>query len=148
MPTQDFIIELFRKVDDEMLDTPKHHQPCLYPSETVTLGLLFAIKGVGNRAFYRRVERGLPPLFPAVPTVARGSDSWLPRRTSCIRALTSRIQASSCQADCRSVWGGSYGEVWAPVLLRERTRDCGGQPHHSCFANQRICQSGRKPTVV
>ena len=40
-----------------MHDVPKHSQASLYPSEVVTLALLFAIKGVGNRAFYRWVER-------------------------------------------------------------------------------------------
>jgi hypothetical protein len=51
--TEDFIIELFCWVDDEMQDVAKHTQAKLYPSEVVTLALLFALKGVGNRAFYR-----------------------------------------------------------------------------------------------
>ncbi len=58
MSTQDFIIELFCKVDDVMREVPKHPQASLHPSETVTLGLLFAIKGVGNRAFYSARSRG------------------------------------------------------------------------------------------
>jgi hypothetical protein len=32
---------------------PKHPQASLWPSEVVTLGLLHALKGVGNRPFYR-----------------------------------------------------------------------------------------------
>lgn len=36
-----------------MKDVSKHPQSYLYPSEIVTLAILFAIKGVGNRAFYR-----------------------------------------------------------------------------------------------
>jgi hypothetical protein len=48
--TQDFIIELFCRVDDQMKDTPKHSQAALYPSEIVCLAFIFAIKGVGNRS--------------------------------------------------------------------------------------------------
>jgi hypothetical protein len=55
MITINFITELFCRVDDEMKDIPKHPQASLYPSEIVTLGFLFALKGVGNRAFYRWV---------------------------------------------------------------------------------------------
>jgi hypothetical protein len=54
MNTTDFIINIFCKVDDRMKeeDISKHPQSSLYPSEIVTLGLLHAIKGVGNRPFY------------------------------------------------------------------------------------------------
>jgi hypothetical protein len=48
MPTEDFIIELFCRVDDTLLDAPKHSQAMLFPSEVVTLALLFALKGRGN----------------------------------------------------------------------------------------------------
>ena len=71
MSTQDFIIELFCRVDDVMQDVPKHNQASLYPSEVVTLALLFAIKGVGNRAFYRWAKRDCLPLFPALPERTR-----------------------------------------------------------------------------
>jgi len=69
--TQDFITELFCRVDDAMTDTPRHVQAELYPSEVTTLALLFAIKGVGNRAFYRWLERDFKPLFPALPERTR-----------------------------------------------------------------------------
>jgi hypothetical protein len=71
MSTQDFITELFCRVDDQMRDVRKHSQGSLYPSEVVTLGLLFAIKGVGNRAFYRWIERDYLPLFPSLPERTR-----------------------------------------------------------------------------
>ena len=45
MTTEDFIIELFCRIDDAMRDLPKHPQAKLYPSEIVTLGVLFALKG-------------------------------------------------------------------------------------------------------
>lgn len=71
MSTQDFIIELFCRVDDRMREVPKHPQASLHPSETVTLGLLFAIKGVGNRAFYRWIKRDGLSLFPHLPERTR-----------------------------------------------------------------------------
>src|SRR5439155_15341531 len=71
MSTVDFITELFCRVDDAMTELPKHSQASLYPSEVVTLGLLFAIKGVGNRAFYRWVKRDYLHLFPLLPERTR-----------------------------------------------------------------------------
>ena len=67
MSTEDFIIELFCRVDDQMQDVKKHSQAALYPSEVVTLALLFALKGRGNRAFYRWLENNWLPLFPNLP---------------------------------------------------------------------------------
>ena len=77
MTTEDFITELFCKVDDAMKEVPKHSQSRLYPSELVTIGLLFAWKGVGERAFYRWLRRDYDKLFPHVP-----------ERTRLFRALT------------------------------------------------------------
>jgi hypothetical protein len=53
MTTIDVIAELFCQVDDAMPGVPKHPQASLYPGEIVTAGILFAIKAVGERAFYR-----------------------------------------------------------------------------------------------
>lgn len=71
MTTLDFIRELFCRVDDALKEVPKHPQANLYPSETVTLGLLFSLKGVGNRAFYRWAHRDLLCLFPHMPERTR-----------------------------------------------------------------------------
>src|SRR5437764_630561 len=60
MSTEEFIIGLFCRVDDIMCDVPRHPQAVLYPSEIVTLALLFALKGTGERAFYRWLV-GDPP---------------------------------------------------------------------------------------
>ena len=57
MTTQDFIIALFCQVDDQMTGIPKRPDAKLYPSEVRPLALLFAIKGVGGRAFYRWLQR-------------------------------------------------------------------------------------------
>ena len=71
MTTEDFITELFCNVDDKLLDVAKHSQAQLYPSEVVTLALLFALKGVGNRAFYRWLKRDYHGLFPKLPERTR-----------------------------------------------------------------------------
>lgn len=71
MTTENFIIDLFCRVDDRMLHVTKHPQARLYPSEVVTLGLLFALKGVGSRAFYRWLCRDYRPLFPKLPERTR-----------------------------------------------------------------------------
>ena len=49
MTTWDFIIALFYHIDRQMHAMPKHPEAHLWPSEVVTLGLLHALKGVGNR---------------------------------------------------------------------------------------------------
>lgn len=71
MTTIDFITELFCRVDDQMRSVRKHAQAVLWPSEIVTLGLLHALKGVGNRAFYRWLTRDYRVLFPRLPERTR-----------------------------------------------------------------------------
>lgn len=71
MTTIDFITELFCRIDDRMRALPKHSQAVLWPSEVVTLGVLHALKGVGNRAFYRWLTRDYQPLFPQLPERTR-----------------------------------------------------------------------------
>lgn len=67
MSTDEFIMNLFCEVDEIMADQPKHPQAKLYPSEVVTLALLFALKGVGPRAFYRWVRNNYRAWFPGLP---------------------------------------------------------------------------------
>lgn len=74
MPTEDFITALFCRVDDIMHhdhQVPQHSQAKLAPSEVVTLGLLYALKGVGQRAFSRWLERDYKALFPRLPERTR-----------------------------------------------------------------------------
>src|SRR2546425_8568187 len=71
MTTVDLITALFYEVDEQMAAIPKHPEPRLGPSELVTLGLLHALKGVGNRAFYRCLTRDYRPLFPRLPERTR-----------------------------------------------------------------------------
>jgi hypothetical protein len=57
MTTEDIIIHIFCWVDDQMLDVKKVGQARLYPSEVVTIGILFALKGGHFRAFCRWLKR-------------------------------------------------------------------------------------------
>jgi hypothetical protein len=67
MTTVDFIIALFSQVDHHLHDLPKHPHATLWPSEVVTLGLLHALQGGGNRACYRWLTRDYRALFPRIP---------------------------------------------------------------------------------
>src|SRR5262249_29092648 len=69
--TIEFITALFCQVDDQLAGFPKHPEAHLWPSEAVTLGLLHALKGGGNRAFYRWLKRDYRPLFPRLPERTR-----------------------------------------------------------------------------
>jgi hypothetical protein len=71
MTTVEFITALFYHVDEPMRAMPKHPEAHLWPSEVVTLGLLHALKGVGNRPFYRWLTRDYRPLFPRLPERTR-----------------------------------------------------------------------------
>jgi hypothetical protein len=105
--TEEFTIELFFRIDEELLDVPKHSQARLYPSEVITLAFLFALKGVGNRAFYRWLVRDWKHLFPNLPERTR-----LFRLFRSHRHLTERFLAEA------SVMGviDSYGiELIHPV---------------------------------
>jgi hypothetical protein len=50
MTSENMIIQMFGIVNDEMKEMPKHTQAKWYPSELVTIGLLFALP---RRAFSR-----------------------------------------------------------------------------------------------
>jgi hypothetical protein len=67
MTTEDIIIYLFCYVDDRMRDVQKAPQAMLYPSEIVTIGILFALKGGRFRAFCRWLSRDYAYLFGGLP---------------------------------------------------------------------------------
>ncbi len=102
MSTDDFIIGLFVRVDSRMAAVPKHPDAHLYPSEVVTLGLLFALKGVGQRAFDRWLHNNYRAWFPGRPertrlvrlfaTHAAWTDSFLAQPTPLGVADTSGIE--------------------------------------------------------
>ena len=66
-----FITALFYEVDEQLGAIPKHPEAHLWPSEVVTLGLLHARKGVGNRPFSRWLTRDYRALFPHLPERTR-----------------------------------------------------------------------------
>ena len=53
MRSEEIIIRLFCMVDDKLAHVNKRRNASLYPSEIVTISILFALKGVHYRAFYR-----------------------------------------------------------------------------------------------
>src|SRR5262245_57079419 len=69
--TIEFITALFCQVDEQIGAIPKHPEALLWPSEVVTLGLLHALKGGGNRPFYRWLTRDYRALFPRLPERTR-----------------------------------------------------------------------------
>jgi hypothetical protein len=71
MTSEDFIIDLFCRVDEQMKGVAKHPQASLWPSEVVTLAMLHALKGTGPRAFYRWLCRDYRGLFPRLPERTR-----------------------------------------------------------------------------
>ena len=71
MHTLDFITELFSTIDDTLQDVPKHSQAKLYPSEVVTIAILFALKGGHGRAFYRWLMNNWQAEFPKLPHRSR-----------------------------------------------------------------------------
>lgn len=71
MITVDGIPALCGQVADQMPGIPTHPHARLWPSEVVTLGLLPALKGVGNRPFSRWLTRDYRPLLPRLPERTR-----------------------------------------------------------------------------
>ena len=71
MKTEDIIAHLFCPIDDRMKHVAKHPQCELYPSEIVTLGALFTLKGGRFRHFYRWLKREYSHLFTRLPSRTR-----------------------------------------------------------------------------
>ncbi len=71
MKTGNIITHLFCPIDDRMKFVPKHPQGELYPSELVTIGALFTLKGGRLRHFYRWLAREFSHLFPRLPSRTR-----------------------------------------------------------------------------
>lgn len=88
MTTLDFIIQLFCCVDDQMLEATKHSQAKLHPSELVTIGLLFALKGGSFRSFYRWLSRDYTDLFGGLPERTRLQRSLKVHHPKCRRFLS------------------------------------------------------------
>jgi hypothetical protein len=78
MTTEDIILHIFYVVATSLPAIPRHSQAKLYPSELVTIGILFALKGGHFRAFYRWLKRDYGDWF---------GDGTLPERTRLQRLL-------------------------------------------------------------
>jgi len=78
MTTEDIILHIFYLVATSLPVLPRHAQAKLYPSELVTIGILFALKGGHFRAFYRWLQRDYGDWF---------GDGTLPDRTRLQRLL-------------------------------------------------------------
>ena len=78
MTTGDIILHIFCLVDDALPYIAMHPQAKLYPSELVTIGILFSLKGGYFRAFYRWLERDYGDWF---------GQGELPERTRLQRLL-------------------------------------------------------------
>lgn len=133
MTTEDFTIELFYRLDQELLDVPKHPQALLYPSEVVTLAFLFALKGVGNRAFHRWLKRDWQHLFP-----------HLPERTRLFRLFKSHAHLTERFLAAPSVLGviDSYGiELIHPIREGRTPHQIGkkGLSNHRWIVGGKLC---------
>lgn len=71
MSTEEIIIRLFCIVADKLDDVKPHRNANLHPSEIVTIGLLYALKGNGYRAFYRWLSNNWRHFFPHMPDYTR-----------------------------------------------------------------------------
>jgi hypothetical protein len=71
MTTEEIIICILCLVEDRMPYIKKHPQAKLYPSELITIGILFALKGGHFRAFYRWLKRDYEALFNELPDRTR-----------------------------------------------------------------------------
>ena len=71
MNITNFITELYCRVDDAITDAPRHSQAILSISEVVSIGILYAVKGVSQRAFYTWLRDNYGHLFPKLPERTR-----------------------------------------------------------------------------
>jgi hypothetical protein len=67
----DFIVTLFVHVDDALADQTKDPRSLLWPSEVVTLGILYTLKAKSQSAFDRWLRNNFTPLFTALPERTR-----------------------------------------------------------------------------
>lgn len=71
MSTDEIIIRLFLIVDEKLAMCKPRQDAYLYPSEIVTIGLVFALKGGRFRAFYRWLAANYGAWFPRLPERSR-----------------------------------------------------------------------------
>ena len=133
MSTEDFITELYVKVHDLMKDVPKHSQASLYPCEVITLAILFSLKGVGNRAFYRWVVKDWKTAFPRLPERTR-----LFRLFNTHRYLTDRLMADPTVIGVIDTYGI---ELIHPIREGRSEKQIGkkGKSNHRWIVGGKLC---------
>src|SRR5438067_2365381 len=133
MTTIDFMTALFYEVDEQLPAIPKHPEARLWPSEVVTLGLLHALKGGSNRAFYRWLTRDYRALFPR-----------LPERTRLFRLFTTHQDWTQAFLAAPTVLGviDTYGiELIHPMREGRSPQQIGrkGLSHHRWMVGGTLC---------
>src|SRR5262249_4115152 len=133
MITTEFITALFYEVDEQLGAIPKPPEADLWPSEVVTLGLLHALKGVGNRPFYRWLTRDYRPLFPC-----------LPERTRLFRLLKTHHDWTQAFLASPTVLGviDTYGiELIHPIREGRSPQQIGrkGLSNHRSIVGRKLC---------
>src|SRR5690242_10276700 len=139
MATVEFITALFYEVDEQLGAIPKHPEAHLWPSEVVTLGLLHALKGVGNRPFYRWLTRDYRPLFPC-----------LPERTRLFRLLKTHHDWTRTFLAAPTVLGviDTYGiELIRPMREGRSPQQIGrkGLSNHCWIVGGKLCRWTERP---
>jgi hypothetical protein len=131
--TEEIVIGLFCRVDDEMRSVAKHPESLLWPSELMTIGLLFALKGIAKRAFHRWLSANCGHLFPR-----------LPERTRLFRLMT-RMTAHADRFLAPTTLIGfidSYGiELTHPIRCGRSASQIGrkGISNHRWIAGGKLC---------
>src|SRR6266446_3398797 len=131
--TIDFITALFYEVDEQLRAIPQHPEAHLWPSEIVPLGNLHALKGVGNRAFYRWLTRDYRALFPR-----------LPERTRLFRLFMTHQDWTQAFLATPTVFGGidTYGsELIHPMRAGRSPQQIGrkGLSNHRWIVGGKLC---------
>jgi hypothetical protein len=133
MITLDFITALFDEIDEQIGAIPTHPEAHRWPSAVVTLGLLHALKGVGNRPFSRWLTRDYRPLFPR-----------LPERTRLFRLLTTHPDWARAFLATPTVLGviDTYGiELIHPMREGRSPQQIGrkGLSNHRWIVGGKLC---------
>jgi len=133
MFTEDFITELFYRIDERLKGVSKHSQAKLYPSEVITIAILFALKGGHGRAFYRWLNRDYRALFPNMPD-----------RTRLFRLFASHQDLTDCFMAELTLFGviDSYGiELIHPIREGRSEQQIGekGISNHRWIVGGKLC---------
>jgi hypothetical protein len=148
MNISDFITERYCRIDDALPDLPHHPQAILSLGEVITIGVLYAIKGVSRRAFYQWLKDNYGDLFPQ-----------LPERTRLFRRLQAQSGWTGCFLAQPTILGvaDSYGiELGHPVRAGRNLHQVGqkGKSNHrwivgansaSCSTNWAASSTGTAP---